>query len=432
MINFDDRTGPNFGEHAPLYPSPGVPEWFSDAKLGFFIHLGIYSVPAWAVTGDEATPLEDAYTYHRYAEWYGNTVRIPGSPTKERHEEIYGVGTSYEDLAEHWDASGFRAGDLVALLAGAGARYIIPTTKHHDGFCLWNTATTTFNSAVRGPRRDFIRELHDATRAAGLKFGTYFSGALDWHVSDFPPIQSDRELFLFRRNDSAFAKYAAAQLGELITRFSPDILWNDIEWPDSGKGRESYSLAALFRHYLEAVPGGVLNDRWGVPYHGYSTREYSHIPHKLDIPWEATRGLGRSFGFNQAETSADSMSGTHLIRFLVDVVAKNGNLLINVGPRPDGSIPDVQRAALCELAQWLSINGEAIYGTRPWGPGLIGNQWFTCTEKAVYIHVAGTDHVELPAELSSHEVHWLGSSETGVTVPAALRASPVSVARLYR
>lgn len=430
MINFDKRTGPDFGDHPPTYPAPGVPQWFSDAKLGFFIHLGIYSVPAWAVTGDEPTPLEEAYAHHRYAEWYGNTVRINGSPTKARHEEIYGVGTSYEDLTEYWDASDFNAADLVALLAGAGARYIIPTTKHHDGFCLWNTATTPFNSVSRGPRRNFIRELHDATRAAGLKFGTYFSGALDWHVSNFPPIQSDRELFLFRRNDPEFAQYAAAQLTELIDLFNPDILWNDIEWPDSGKGHDTYGLAALFRRYLEAVPEGVLNDRWGVPYHGYSTREYSHIPHTLDFPWEATRGLGRSFGYNQAETSADSMSGSQLIRFLVDVVAKNGNLLINVGPRPDGTIPEVQRAALGELAQWLTVNGEAIYETRPWGPGLFGNQWFTANDSAVYIHVADSDRVELPPELAGREVQWLGSTATGHKVPAELREHSVAVAKV--
>ncbi|WP_296136247.1 alpha-L-fucosidase [uncultured Tessaracoccus sp.] len=430
MLNFDERLGPDFGAEAPTYPEPGVPTWFTDAKLGFFIHLGLYSVPAWALTGDESVPVEHAYAHHRYAEWYGNTVRIEGSPTRRRHEQVYGVGTSYEDFADLWDASGFDAERLIAEIVGAGAQYVIPTTKHHEGFCLWDTTTTSFNAARRGPRRDIIQELHDATRAAGVRFGTYFSGALDWHVSDFPPIQSDRELFLFRRNDETFARYCTAQVDELIERFRPDVLWNDIEWPDAGKGSEDFGLAALFRRYLDAVPEGVLNDRWGVPYHGFATREYRRIPAKLDHPWEATRGLGLSFGYNRDETDEDSMSGAELVQLLVDVVAKNGNLLINVGPRADGTIPDVQRAAMRELGAWLSVHGEAVYGTRPWGPGVLGEQRLVEKDGAVYVHLLDGDRLELPDALRGRAVSWLGSRATGEQRPAELADLPVAVARL--
>lgn len=429
VLDFDTRQGPDFGDDAPNYPRPGVPEWFTDAKLGFFIHLGLYSVPGWALTGDGPTPVEDAYALHRYAEWYGNTVRIP-SPTRERHERIYGVGTSYEDFADQWRMPDFDASRLIGQIAAAGARYVVPTAKHHEGFCLWETGTTSFNSVRRGPGRDLIRELHDATRAIGLRFGVYFSGALDWHVSNFPPIQSDRELFLFRRNDEQFARYSAAQLEELINRFSPDVLWNDIDWPDGGKGREEFALAALFRRYMARVPGGALNDRWGVPYHGFLTREYRNIPHKLDHPWEATRGLGRSFGYNQAETAEDSLSGAELIRLLVDVVAKNGNLLINVGPRSDGTIPDVQAAAMEELGSWLGRNGDAVYGTRPWRDGVFGGQRIVCRDGVVYVHVLDGARLDLPDALLGLPVTWLGSSATGDEVPAELASSPVAVARL--
>lgn len=430
MLNFDQRTGPDFGTDAPQYPAPGVPDWFADAKLGFFIHWGLYSVPAWALTGDQPTPVEQAYALHRYAEWYGNTVRIPESPTRLRHESHYGVGVSYEDFADSWQPVRANLVELVARIAAAGARYIVPTTKHHDGFCLWDTATTRFNACTRGPGFDIIREIHDATGNHGLRFGAYFSGALDWHVSDFPPIQSDRELFLFRRNDAAYARYCAAQLTELIDDFAPDLLWNDIDWPDGGKGHEDYALAALFRRYLERVPHGALNDRWGVPFHGFATREYRHIPEKLDYPWEATRGLGYSFGYNQAETDQESLSGAELIRLLVDVVAKNGNLLINVGPRADGTIPEVQASAMAELGSWLSKHGAAVYGTRPWGPGILGGQRIVQDEEAVYVHVLEGDHLDLPGELVERPITWLGSQSSGVEVPEELRSLPVAVARL--
>lgn len=442
MMNFEKRTGPDFGGNAPVYPTQGVPEWYRDAKLGFFVHWGLYSVPAWAVQhGDGVNiPTEDAYAWHQYAEWYGNTVRIAGSPTWERHQQLFGPGTSYEDLADQWDASAFDADAFVGELVGAGARYIVPTTKHHEGFCLWDTATTGFNAVARGPRRDLISEFHDATRRAGAKFGVYYSGALDWHVSDFPPIESDTDLFRFRRNDAHFARYSAAQLEELVARFSPDVLWNDIEWPDGGKGHDEYAVAALLERYFDAVPDGVVNDRWGVPYHGFLTREYTDIPEIIPEPWESTRGLGYSFGFNQAEDERHSLSGAALIRLLVDVVAKNGNLLINVGPAADGSIPDLQRKAMRELGAWLQTNGDAIYGTRPWirmGERTGAPRRYTTTGSTVHVHAldpsVGT--LEMPDELVASELRWIdgGEVETAdgdravVVIPARLREEAVAV-----
>jgi len=445
MLNFETRTGPDFGALAPSYPANTVPEWYRDAKLGFFVHWGLYSVPAWGTThGPGGVPTEDAYAHHQYAEWYGNTVRIAGSPTWQRHQDVYGTGTSYEDLADLWDASAFDPNAFVGSLVDAGARYVVPTTKHHEGFCLWDTATTPFNSARRGPKRDLIAEFHDATRAAGARFGVYFSGALDWHVSDFPPIESDTDLFRYRRNDERFARYAAAQLEELVERFGPDVLWNDIEWPDGGKGREEYGVAALLARYFARVPDGVVNDRWGVPYHGFLTREYTHVEHALPTPWESTRGLGFSFGYNQAEGPEHSLSGEALVRLLVDVVAKNGNLLINVGPRADGSIPELQAAAMAEMGAWLRRNGEGVYGTRPWlraasehGAPLR----YTSGPSGAFVHALdpAAGEFALPAELetAAAAAHWLGDGgavdsavrdgRTWVAVPEALRAAPIAV-----
>ncbi|GAA1528667.1 alpha-L-fucosidase [Microbacterium ginsengiterrae] len=443
MMNFETRTGPDFGSAAPVYPDAVVPDWYRDAKLGFFVHWGLYSVPAWAVAHPEGgVPTEDAYAWHQYAEWYGNTVRIEGSPSWRRHQELYGPGRSYEDLAELWDASAFDADAFVAELVGAGARYIVPTTKHHEGFCLWDTETTTFNSAARGPRRDLIAEFHDATRRAGARFGVYFSGALDWHVGDHPPIESDTDLFRHRRNDEAFARYSARQLEELVARFSPDVLWNDIDWPDGGKGAQEYGVAALLSRYFDAVPGGVVNDRWGVPFHGFLTREYTDVPDILDVPWESTRGLGFSFGYNQDEDERHTLAGPDLIRLLVDVVSKNGNLLINVGPDAQGRIPDLQRATMRELGAWLSSNGDAVYGTRPWirAEERVGApRRYTTSGAAVHVHAFDptVGEIDLPPELAGRAAVWadgqradIAERADGTTVaviPAGLRAEPVAV-----
>lgn len=367
MISFDDRHGPADAAPASAYPDLAVPDWYRDAKLGMFVHWGLYSVPAWADVLDRSdVTAETAYARHQYAEWYANTVRIDGSPTRERHEQLYGVGRSYEDFAEEWQPANDAAAGIVDLAARAGARYLVPTTKHHDGFCLWGSSTTSFTAAQRRPGRDLIAELAAATREAGLRLGLYYSGALDWHVSDFPPMTSNDDLFALRRNDPAFAAYTAAQLRELIDRFAPDLLWNDIDWPDAGKHLGPDSLVELFTEYLSAVPDGLVNDRWGVPAHGVLTREYQDIDAVQDEVFEATRGLGLSFGYNADESAEHALDGPGLIRLLVDVVSKNGNLLINVGPRADGSIPPLQSAALEQLGEWLAAHGDAIHGTRPW------------------------------------------------------------------
>ncbi|WP_394214893.1 alpha-L-fucosidase [Brachybacterium vulturis] len=366
MISFDDRHGPADAAPATAYPELTVPDWYRDAKLGIFVHWGLYSVPAWADVLDRSdVTAENAYARHQYAEWYANTVRLDG-PTKQRHEQRFGVGHAYEDFADDWHPAEGSPAQIVDLAVRAGARYLVPTTKHHDGFCLWGSATTPFTAARRGPGRDLIAEFAAAAREAGLRLGLYFSGAHDWHVSDFPPLTSNEELFALRRNDPAFAEFAADQLRELIDRFAPDLLWNDIDWPDAGKYDGPDSLQQLFREHLAAMPDGMVNDRWGVPVHGVLTREYQDIAAVQAEVFESIRGLGLSFGYNADESAEHALDGTELIRLLVDVVSKNGNLLLNVGPRADGSIPPLQATALEQLGEWLATHGEAIYATRPW------------------------------------------------------------------
>jgi alpha-L-fucosidase len=200
-------------------------------------------------------------------------------------------------------------------------------------------------------------------------------------------------------------------------------------------------VAALLGRYFDAVPDGVVNDRWGVPYHGVLTREYTDIPDIIPQPWESTRGLGYSFGFNQDEDARHSLSGAALIRLLVDVVAKNGNLLINVGPAADGSIPELQRTAMRELGAWLQSNGDAIYGTRPWirmGEPVGAPVRYTQAGSVVHVHALDPTAGEfvLAPELRSAALRWADGSgatavgrggESVVVIPDALRSTPVAV-----
>lgn len=437
MLNFENRTGPVIDPPVP-YPDLAVPDWWRDAKLGFFVHWGIYSVPAWAYPGP-ALP-DNPYHWHRYAEWYANTVRFPDGPTAQRHRLQFGEGASYEDLLDQWRAESFDPGALVDRLTRAGGRYLIPVTKHHDGCCLWETGTTPFNTVQRGPRRDLVGEFAEAARDRGIRFGVYYSGALDWHVSDFPAIASDAELFGLRRNDPGFARYAAAQLRELINRFRPDVVWNDIDWPDAGKGHGPDALGALLTEYRALVPEGVVNDRWGIPAHGHLTREYSHVPDLMETPWEATRGIGLSFGLNTDEPKQHTLTGAELIRLLVDVVAKNGNLLLNLGPDAAGAVPDAQLAVVDELGDWMADNAPAIHGTRPWRRFGEGDDIrYTQRDGDLFVHVLDPERgtIRLPADVP-RPAYWLGvpgdsGSEApmdgdALTVPAALMRRPVAVA----
>ncbi|WP_216402683.1 alpha-L-fucosidase [Arcanobacterium phocae] len=410
MLNFDERVG---NRQDVSYPPTPVPQWYRDAKVGLMIHWGIYSIPAWAVTSDEHFSLAEEYAFHRYAEWYGNTVRIPGSPTALLHRARYGQ-RSYEDLVDIWQIRDDAVANMVNLAVRAGARYVVPTTKHHDGLCLWNTQTTDFSTVKRGPGVDIIGQYGHAVRQAGLRLGLYFSGALDWHASNFGPITSDNELFAFRRNDPDFAQYAATQLRELIDIYHPDYIWNDIDWPDGGKGPEPYGLSALFTQFFQTVPNGVINDRWGVQAQGVLTREYRDVLGVMDRPWEAVRGLGKSFGYNADEDVSVMLSGPDLVRYLVDVVAKNGNLLINIGPKADGTVPDIQQQSLEYMGQWLRVFGEGIYGTRPWGPGLLDGCYFTCSTGAddvVYVLYEPDREVVLPEKLRDRKIIPLGSGD---------------------
>lgn len=383
-----------------------LPDWYDDAKLGIFLHWGLYSVPGWAPQVPDIQQLlkdkgpAEMLRDNPYAEWYLNSSRLEGSPTWYHQRAVYGPRAGYDDFIAPFD-DGTATADMDAIAAvcsAAGAGYVVLTTKHHDGFCLWPTTLEHPRKGRYRARRDLVGDLSRAVREAGLRMGLYYSGGYDWPYND-ALLKNPADSFLAVPATADYVRYADAHVRELIDRYRPSVLWNDICWPAGG------DLPALFATYYNAVPDGVINDRWiEAPQHrGAITdslarvggallqRFWAYIPdrhksltfpadHHYDIrtpeyatfdaiqdkKWESTRGVGHSFGANRNERPEDFVTATELVRSLVDIVSKNGNLLIGIGPDEHGRFPDEQCAPLRGLGAWLKLNGEAIYRTRPW------------------------------------------------------------------
>lgn len=330
-----------------------LPDWVRDASLGIFIHWGPYSVPAWAEpTGAWGTiSPEQWFTHNAYAEWYANTIRVQGSPAAAHHAEVHG-GAPYEDFLDEWTALDYDPADWAALFRAMGADYVIPVAKHHDGITLWRAPGTDCNTVTRGPRRDLLAPLAVAVRAEGIRFGVYYSGGLDWSRTRLPPIESMSDVEMLRPVDPDYAAYATAHVRDLIDRYQPSVIWNDIDWPDSGKA--DGSLAELIAHFRRVVPEGIINDRWGAGIGDYRTSEYAHDrQNEQGVGWEHNRGLGFSFGYNQIEDEILTLGPRELARMYSDVVSRGGRLLLNIGPEASGRIPDVQRRTLTGVAEWL-------------------------------------------------------------------------------
>jgi alpha-L-fucosidase len=447
-----------------------VPAWFHDAKLGIFIHWGLYSVPAWApLTDDIQTLIKEGglqalMSGNPYAEWYYNSMRIPEHPTCKHHGNTYGSSFDYFDFQKIFEEASAKmdADQWATLFKESGAKYVVMVTKHHDGYPLWPTRHPSIKREGYFAKRDLVGDVTEAVRAKGLKMGHYYSGVLDWTFNPGPI----RSLFTFLTNQhqsAEYIKYASDHWYEIIDRYATDILWNDIGYPYGGDTNR------LFADYYKAVPEGVVNDRWNqvkIPdnsigrfimklgvdrqerkirkgghfemkpdcHHDYRTPEYASYGEIQEKKWESCRGIGNSFGYNQLEPESRMLSGVELVRSLSDIVSKNGNLLLNVGPMADGTIPEMQQKPLKVLGGWLSKNGDAIFGTRPWvKPETVtaeGNP-VSFTRKGEYLYAvvhekigseqAGTDVVIKEISVSENgEISLLGSR----TKPAYRQEGP--------
>lgn len=401
------RTGKGHRMYEPTLGSLNsrpAPPWYDEAKFGIFIHWGVFAVPAFAphlgtVSEVVAKHYDKACALTPYSEWYWNAIKTPGTPSAEFHRTTYGAAP-YEDFREAF-MEGVRRWDPDAwaeAFQDAGARYVVLVTKHHDGFCLWPTDIPNGHQGRWRTERDVVGELAEAVRRRGMRFGVYYSGGFDWTFNR----KAMRTLgdVIVGAPGGDYPAYAEAQARELIERYQPSVLWNDISWPDSQD-----NLFQLFADYYNQTGDGVVNDRWVtptllskllqnpvlrglfdgvmklilantngaggivppvVPHSDFRTPEYASFSTIQPFKWEATRGMTNSFGFNRNDTPADYATFEDLLTALIEAVACNGNLLLNVGPRADATIPEEQLDRLKGFGAWLRANGEAIYGSCPW------------------------------------------------------------------
>lgn len=337
-----------------------VAPWFEDAKLGIFIHWGPYSVPAWSPRGT-------------YSEWYQYWLQtrqlfgngdFEGPEVYDFHVATYGEETDYFQFGEQFTAELYDPAHWAEVFQRAGAKYVVLTSKHHDGFTLWpnpqaNDRGFAWNAMEVGAKRDLLGDLTDAVKEQGLKMGYYYS-LYEW----FHPWwmdESQRERFV--------EEHFHPQFKDLVEKYQPDIMWGDGEWEMEAEAWKTPELLAWLFNESSVKDKVVVNDRWGKgvrhKHGGYYTTEYESGLEEAH-PWEECRGMGFSFGYNRAETARDYNTPQTLVLMLVDVVSRGGNLLLDIGPSGDGRIPAIMEDRLLDMGAWLDLYGEAIYGTRPW------------------------------------------------------------------
>lgn len=374
-----------------------VPEWFPDAKFGIFIHWGVYSVPAWRKVTEGL--------YASYAEWYYARVMFDKeNGGLDFHLKNYGPDFEYRDFAPLFRAELFDPYEWAELFARSGAKYVVLTSKHHDGFCLWPTKSPykkDWNSLDTGPRRDLVGELTDAVRSKGLKMGLYYS-IIEWESNWTQRTESG--YFIPKSlvdkygipEDMYTDKHMIPQLKELVTAYQPAVLFGDAgEWDRTAEEWKTLDFLAWLYNYAPNKEEVVVNDRFGKDMPGkhgdYFSSEYQDTGAIGTFhPWEESRGIGGSYGFNRDENIDDYNTSEELVHELIDIVSRGGNFLLNVGPTADGRIPVIMQQRLIDIGAWLKINGEAVFGSRPWegsDPNRLKNNslYFTQKEQALYV-----------------------------------------------
>ncbi len=364
-----------------------VPGWFEDSKFGIFIHWGLFSVPSFAPTARDVDGV-----YDQYSEWYwwkwqdkkGRTYPI----FQKFHDRVYGADFKYQDFVKDFKAELFKPNEWAKIIEQSGAKYVVLTSKHHEGFTLWPSAQSwNWNAMDVGPHRDLLGDLTTAVKEKGLHMGYYYS-LYEWYNP------------LYRKNvDKYVDNHMIPQLKDLVTTYKPDVVWTDGEWDHPSNVWKSTEFLAWLYNESPVKETVVVNDRWGKEtrskHGGFYTTEYDLVHEgnsdnmKFNRPWEECRGIGGSFGYNRAEILEDYSSSAQLIHILVEKVARGGNLLLNIGPTADGRIPVIMQQRLKDIGDWMKVNNQAIYGTRAWekAPAFKkGNKiFFTQKGKDVYV-----------------------------------------------
>jgi alpha-L-fucosidase len=295
--------------------------WWREARFGMFVHWGLYS------------------QLGRH-EWVMNRERIPLE--------------MYEKLADSWQVKDRPAREWAALAKQSGMKYMVMTTKHHEGFCLWDSQQTDYNAAKRGPKRDLVREYVEACREFGLKIGFYYS-LMDWHHPDGAICAKDESA---RRR---FLDFTQGCVRELMSNYGKiDILWYDVSWPlSSPELWESAKMNAMVR---QLQPHILINNRSQLD-EDFGTPEEHVTAEGQGRDWEACMTFNGSWGYMPCATDEDWLTTRDVLAMLRTTAGGQGNLLLNIGPKPDGSVPDEAYPRLEPVGKWLECNGEAAYGS---------------------------------------------------------------------
>lgn len=420
-------------------------EWFQDQKLALMIHWGIYCqlgiVASWALSDKDA-------------DWSRHQVNWTDDGEKFK-EQYYALNKSFNPIR-------FQPEEWAQTAKDCGFKYLILTTKHHDGFCLWDTRYSDYK--VTAPdcpyhvseHADLVKSMFDAFREKGLGIGAYFSKA-DWHTPYYrtpelpDPNPSDRGPMYSPAAEPErwenFVQYTKNQVLELCEGYGPiDILWFDAGWVCASNGQD-IRLGEIVDEAWKIQPGILSVDRTvGGPYENYVTPEMCVPEEPLGVPWESCLTLGADFTYEYADRYK---SPRELVNTLVGIVAKGGNLALNVSPQPDGRIPVDAMDSLRGLGEWLKVYGEAIYGTRVCAPYQSGNISFTRKGDAVYairlfpvaqesvdskLFIPYAGRVSKVTMLDSGEDVSFVSGEGGITVavPAGRRSGSAPIALVFK
>ncbi len=334
-----------------------IPEWFHRDKFGIFIHWGVYAVPAWA-------PVIPNSGYS-YAEWYWYRLPEKQKDFMAFHEKNYGPTFTYPQFEPMFKAELFNPQQWADVFKRSGARYVVLTSKHHEGYTLWNSAEADrswqrpWNAVTGTPKRDLLGDLTNAVRDKGMKMGYYYS-LYEW----FNPLWlSDKKKYV--------AEHMTPQFKDLVTKYKPSVIFSDGEWDLPDSLWKSPELLAWLFNEPPVKNEVVINDRWGGNTRGkntgstYATSEYGSGM-DASIVWEENQGIGHSYGYNRNEQLGDYKTSRALILMLCDIVSRGGNLLLDIGPTADGRIPVIMQQRLIDIGDWLNANGEAIYETEAW------------------------------------------------------------------
>ena len=341
----------------------GVPEWYGEAKFGIFIHWGVYSVPAFD------------------NEWYPRNMYIQGGKVFEHHVETYGPQShfGYKDFIPQFTAAKFDANHWAELFRKAGAKYVVPVAEHHDGFPMYDCSLTEWSAAKMGPKRDIIGLLEAAVRKQGLHFGAsshraehwwFYNGgmAFDSDVRDpryatfYGPAQPDKT-----QPDDGYLKDWLARTTEIVDKYQPELIWFDwwIEQPVFAPYLQKFAAYYYDRSIQWRKPVAINYKHDAFPEEAAVLDiERGQLDEIRPLFWQTDTSIDkRSWGYIK---NPDYKPAEEIVGDLMDIVSKNGALLLNIGPRPDGTIPEEEQNILLQIGEWLKTNGDAIYRTRPW------------------------------------------------------------------